>query len=332
MPFALDSNPDISEVSEAVNYLLANFSGNVSANPGTGQIIGPDGSITGYLYQYMAIKYADSADGSVNFSNVPTNREYYGIRNNNDASESSNPADYIWYRATGGFGTTKYLWYSCTGGRQIQFAVSTTAPDTGWLVDPGSSIDLDVVTSGNIPVIAESFFSYFTPTTLQVPRSGDPLTPVFTNITPVMFATDAGVVVPFTTAQTDSNVAFVNNSWRIGNSSTTGNGDISYTNVTVGDPTDAGDYAEWPDPTAMSGSPAYITVPVRYKNSLGVVSQAGVQALLLTSTVTQLLFRMLAVLLRQQPQHCLQTLQTLHRLHIVGRSLAQHQLAPQPLL
>jgi hypothetical protein len=94
-----------------------------------------------------------------------------------------------------------------------------------------------------------------------------------------MFSTDGGVVIPFTDAQTDSNVAFVNNSWRIGNSSTTGNGDISYTNITIGNPTDAGDYALWPAPTAMSASPAYINVPVRYKNSLGVVTQASVARL-----------------------------------------------------
>jgi hypothetical protein len=227
----------------------------------------------------MAIKYADSFDGSVNFSNVPTNRQYFGIRNNSDAAESSNPVDYIWTQATGGFGVTKFLWFICTGGRQIQFAVATAAPDAGWLIDPGASIDLDVVTSGNIPVIAETFFSYFTPATMQVPRTGSPLSPVFTNVNPTMFSTDGGVVVPFTDAQTDSSVGFVNNSWRIGNSSTTGNGDISYTNITIGNPTDAGDYALWPAPTAMSASPAYISVPVRYKNSLGVVTQASVARL-----------------------------------------------------
>lgn len=279
MPFYLDTNPDPSEVSDAINYLLSNFSTGVTSDVATGQISGPTGNVIGYLYKYMAVKYADSFDGSLNFSNSPTGRTYYGLRNNNSAAESSNPADYVWYQAVGGFGTTKSLWYICTGGRQIQFAVATSAPDTGWLVDPGSSIDLDVVTSGNIPVIAEAFVAYFTPTILQVPRSGSPLTPSFTGIVPVMYATDKGAVVPFTDAQTDSNVAFVNGSWRIGNSATTGYGDISYTNLTIGNPTDAGDYAQWPNPTAMAGSPAYITVPVRYKNSLGVVSQAGVATL-----------------------------------------------------
>lgn len=279
MPFLLDGNPTTSEISDALNYVLSNFNTSYTADPNTGQISGPTGEVQGYLYQYMAIKYADSFDGSVNFSNVPTNRQYFGVRNNSDAAESSNPVDYIWTQATGGFGVTKFLWYICTGGRQIQFAVATAAPDAGWLVDPGASIDLDVVTSGNIPVIAETFFSYFTPATMQVPRTGNPLSPVFTNVNPVMFSTDGGVVIQFTDAQTDSNVGFVNNSWRIGNSSTTGNGDISYTNITIGNPTDAGDYALWPAPTAMSASPAYINVPVRYKNSLGVVSQASVARL-----------------------------------------------------
>jgi hypothetical protein len=284
MPFLLDGNPTESEISEAINYLLGNFDSSLSSDAVTGQITGPTGELIGYVYKYIAVKYADSFDGSVNFSNSPTNRLYYGIRNNNDPAESSNPVDYIWSEVTGGFGVTKSLWYISTGGRQIQFAVSVSAPDTGWLVDPGSSIDLDVVTSGNIPVIAEAFVPYFTPNTLQVPRAGTPLTPVFTNITPVMYATDAGAVVPFTDAQTDTGVNFVNGTWRIGNSSTTGNGDISYTNITIGNPTDAGDFAQWPNPTAMSGSPAYITVPVRYKNNLGTVAQAGVATVQLVFT------------------------------------------------
>ena len=279
MPFLLDGDPTQSEVSEAVNYLLSNFTTGVSSDINTGQIKGSNGVVIGYLYQYLDIKYSDSFDGSVNFSDLPTNRQYYGLRNSDASAESTNFADYIWTKATGGFGTSKYLWYQTTGGRAIQLAVSTTAPDVGWLQDPGYAIDLDVVTSATVPVIVESFVSYFTPSTMQVPRTGGTLTPVFTNINPVLFATDKGTVVPYSGATTDSNVAFVNNSWRIGNSSTTGLGDISYTNITIGDPTDGGDYAIWPIPTAMPNSPAYITVPIRYKNSLGVVTQASVAKL-----------------------------------------------------
>ena len=152
MPFFLDGNPTQSEVSEAVNYLLSNFTQNVNADPGTGQVSGPTGAVTGYLYKYISVKYADSFDGTVNFSNSPTNRLYYGIRNSDFSTESTNPSDYLWSLVSGGgFLTTKYLYYITTGGRQIQFAVATSTPNTGWVVDPATAIDLDVISGANGP-------------------------------------------------------------------------------------------------------------------------------------------------------------------------------------
>jgi len=130
MPFALDSNPTVSELSEAINYLLGNFAANLSADANTGEVKGPTGNVIAYLYKFLAVKYADSADGSFNFSNSPTNREYYGLRNTNDTIESTNPADYIWNKVVGGFGTTKFLFYQTNGGRQINFVAATTAPDS----------------------------------------------------------------------------------------------------------------------------------------------------------------------------------------------------------
>lgn len=279
MPFLLDGNPTQGELSEAINYLLSNFSQTVNADSNTGQINGPTGSIVGYLYKYMSVKYADSFDGSVNFSNTPTGRSYYGLRNSDSSTESINPADYIWTQVTGGFGTTKFFWYQTNGGRQIQIQISVLAPDTSWAKDDGTAIDLDIVSSGNVPVVVESFVSYFAPYVLQVPRTGSPLAPVLTGITPSLYATDKGQIITYSGALSDTGVSFTNNTWRIGNSSTTSFADISYSNITVGDPTDAGDYALWPTPTAMSGSPAYITVPIRYKNSLGVVTQVSVATL-----------------------------------------------------
>lgn len=147
MPFALVNNPSQSDISEAINYLLANFGPNLAADPDNGQISGPSGVIIAYLYKYIAVKYADSFDGSVNFSNSPTGRLYYGLRNSNDSVESTNPSDYIWYQAAGGFGSTKFLFYQTSGGRQINFFVGTAAPDSTYLQESGSSIDLDVVTT-----------------------------------------------------------------------------------------------------------------------------------------------------------------------------------------
>jgi hypothetical protein len=100
-----------------------------------------------YLYRYLAVKYADSFDGSVNFSNSPTGRLYYGLRNTDDTTESTNPADYIWYKVTGGFGSTKFLYYQTGGGRQIQFVVATTSPGATYVQESGPAIDLDIVTT-----------------------------------------------------------------------------------------------------------------------------------------------------------------------------------------
>lgn len=147
MPFFLDGNPTQGEISDAVNYLLSNFTQSVSADSSTGQIVGPGGEVVGYLYKYMYVKYADSFDGTVNFSNSPTGRLYYGTRNSDDPTESTNPSDYIWTQVTGGFGSTKYLWYIVTGGRQIGFQVSTSLPNPGWVQDTGAAIDLDYVTT-----------------------------------------------------------------------------------------------------------------------------------------------------------------------------------------
>lgn len=149
MPFFLDGNPTPAEISEAVNYVIANLDNNVVANQETGQIVGPSGEVTGYLYKYIFVKYADSFDGTLNFSDTPTNRSYYGIRNSDSSVESTNPADYVWNAVTGGFGTTKFLYYITTGGRTIQFEVATAVPNTGWAIDPGTAIDLDFTTASS---------------------------------------------------------------------------------------------------------------------------------------------------------------------------------------
>lgn len=147
MPFALDPEADITEITGAVNYLMANLTDALTVNQGSGQILDPNGDIYGYLYKYLHIKYADSYDGSSNFSNTPTNRLYYGVRNDGTTVESTNPADYVWYKVTGGFGTTNFLFYQVFGGRQIDFFVGTTSPGYTYVQDGGNAIDLDIITT-----------------------------------------------------------------------------------------------------------------------------------------------------------------------------------------
>lgn len=146
MPFSIDSQATGGELAEAVNYLLGNLVQGLAVNEETGQIITPGGQVQAYLYKYLAVKYADSFDGSLNFSNVPTGRQYYGLRNSDSSVESTNPADYVWYKTTAGFGTTNFLFYLTSGGRSIELYVGTTAPSTYYKQDAGVSIDLDFVT------------------------------------------------------------------------------------------------------------------------------------------------------------------------------------------
>lgn len=146
MPFAVSSKPTNEELSEAVNYLLSNFSQTMAINPNTGTISTSNYGVVSYLYKFLQIRYADSFNGQVNFSNVPTNRLYYGIRNDDSGVESTNPADYQWLRVTGGFGTTKFVWYATTGGRQIELFIGLLPPSVNFFKDNGSAIDLDLLT------------------------------------------------------------------------------------------------------------------------------------------------------------------------------------------
>lgn len=151
MPFFIDGNPSLSEISEAVNYILGNLNSGtppgaypVSNNPNTGFISNTLGDVIQYQYRYLDIKYADDIDG-LNFSDNPYGRLYFGVRNDDTTTESTNPVDYTWVEVTGGFGISKVLWITTSGGRHATFAVSQEAPDLNqnWRVVPVRSIDLD---------------------------------------------------------------------------------------------------------------------------------------------------------------------------------------------
>jgi len=97
-----------------------------------------------YPHQYIHIKYADDNIGT-GFSNVPTNKLYWGIHNNASLSESTNVADYTWFQTQSGFGSLTSLYYLILGGNQIKFAIATTQPDYKWLVDAGLAVDLHTI-------------------------------------------------------------------------------------------------------------------------------------------------------------------------------------------
>jgi hypothetical protein len=160
MPFSVSSKPTNEELSEAVNYLLSNFSQTMAINPNTGTISTASYGIVSYLYKFLQIRYADSFNGQVNFSNSPTNRLYYGIRNDDSGVESLNSADYLWLPVTGGFGTTKFVWYATTGGRQIELFIGSIPPSVNFFQDNGSAIDLDLLTVAAENITTPSVIDY----------------------------------------------------------------------------------------------------------------------------------------------------------------------------
>lgn len=124
-------------------------------------------------------------------------------------------------------------------------------------------------------VVGQTFQAVFAPNYLSVPRTGDvTLSPVFTGITPSVVGLIGGGSVTYSNSSTDS--AMPSNSWRIGSSSTTGGfSSIIYSNISFPTPTAGTSSVNFGEPTAMSASPAYITVPIRYKDSSGTVSQSA---------------------------------------------------------
>jgi hypothetical protein len=156
-----------------------------------------------------------------------------------------------------------------SGTYYFAFIVSNESAKT--ILSPSSSA---VIWNPNptTSAVAGTFLASFSPPTMQVPRTGG-TTPVFTGIITQLYGSAAGGGINFVTAQTDSDPSFVNNSWRIGASATTGNTDINYSGITLGAITGHGTYAQWGIPTAMTTSPATVTVPVRYKSPFGTVTQ-----------------------------------------------------------
>lgn len=139
--------------------------------------------------------------------------------------------------------------------------LSNVSSSYNWLPNPSSS------------AVAGTFIAQFAPGSLAVPYASG--TPTFTGVTPQLYGTTTGGSVDFVSAQDDTDASFVNNTWRIGGSSTTGYGDIVASGITIGNPTDGGFYALWSAPTAMSTNPATLTVPVRYKATDGTVYQGA---------------------------------------------------------
>jgi hypothetical protein len=169
-----------------------------------------------------------------------------------------------------GLPTGTYYFGFKVGNNSGNSAISTISSSYNWSPNPTTS------------AVAGTFIAQFSPVNISVPYNGSP---TFTGISPKLYGTTAGGAVDFVASQTDSDSLFVNNTWRIGGSSTTGYADIVKSGITIGSPTDGGFYAVFPTPTAMSTNPATIDVPVRYKSASGVVTQGATATLQLVYAI-----------------------------------------------
>ena len=167
--FALNTTDPYGDIISSINYLLAttnvidananvNLGNALVANVTSGQITtAADANYVSYLFEYLHVRYADNATGSVNFSTSPTNRLYYGLRNSSSTVGSSNPADYIWTQVVGGFGTTKFFFYSILGGRQLLINITTAATNNFLQAVDAVPIDLDLITAvANVVITANN--------------------------------------------------------------------------------------------------------------------------------------------------------------------------------
>lgn len=182
--FALSTSDPYGEVVSSLNYVLANLGqgGTVDGNVLVGNVqtgeITSNGSVISYLYQYMDVQYANNSTGSSGFSSNSINKGYYGLRNTSNVAISFNPADYVWYQVTGGFGTTKSLWYQTIGGRQLALFAGNAAPDPSFIATPdmpfanSSPINLDTITSAQNNQIVNVSAYYQDVTTPATPSGG----------------------------------------------------------------------------------------------------------------------------------------------------------------
>lgn len=131
--FAITPTTGQNDLVGALNYALNNIGQGLTVNKENGQILQPGNEIPyAYAYPYLYIAFADSADGTLNFDqSTYTNKQYYGLWNtpNLTPGGSTNPAQYIWYKVQGGFGTTNGLYYQIFGQNQVKFIIDVLSPE-----------------------------------------------------------------------------------------------------------------------------------------------------------------------------------------------------------
>ena len=101
--------------------------------------------------RYLMVAYADNGSGG-GFSLSPTNKDYFGISNQDTTNPLSNPDSYTWYPASPAFGTTNFLLYANRQSRKVSISVGGAlfASQTGAYV-PSDTATYDQSLWGALP-------------------------------------------------------------------------------------------------------------------------------------------------------------------------------------
>ena len=282
--FALDTTSTTQNVIDAINYAVSNlgqggsasFNGNVlTANTATGQITTTttnaagysNTSVISYLYQFMDVKYANTATGG-GFTSNCRSTQYYGLYNTNSTTIDTNPTDYIWYQVTNGFGTTKNLWYQTTGGRQVAFFAGNSAPAPNYIAVPDNTpLNLDSITSVQNNQIVNVNAYYQANTSPATPSGGTYNFSTFTLTPPAGWLAS----IPSTNSNTTvyvSQAAFVGNSISTVGPSTAWTTPAAYIQQFQGNTGPAGQRGFIPMGYVIcSSDPAFFSNPTDYSNA-----------------------------------------------------------------
>lgn len=94
-----------------------------------------------YPLRYLRVAYADNSSGG-GFSLSPTNKDWFGLANQDTSNPNSDPTAYDWYEASPVFGTGNFLLYINRGSRKFSFGVGDAdyASSTGAYVPTDTAI------------------------------------------------------------------------------------------------------------------------------------------------------------------------------------------------
>jgi len=166
-----------------------------------------------------------------------------------------------------GLGDGSYWWAAKAVGARTKSGFSGTTPVV-W-----APRFISEVTGQNVIVT-------FQPPILSVPRLGYDLVPDYSNVRLKAYGAVGAEQATYKDVLTDSDANFTANSWRIATNSTnnyTTTGVVTLTNISLnlGSITPSGDGGViFPVPTSITDFPAFVQIPVRFKDAAGNIFQS----------------------------------------------------------